>query len=65
LLQLGTEVLKCPDHVFGLDDLRAVFPDVRIIFGYRDRLRVLAYLAKLTEVLRRPFTLIPGVGCPN
>jgi len=49
-------VLKCPDHVFALNDLRAVFPDARIIFVHRDPLQVLASVAKLTEVLRAPFT---------
>ena len=49
-------VLKCPDHLFALDDLHAAFPDARIIFVHRDPLKVLASVAKLTEVLRRPFS---------
>lgn len=52
----GRWVLKCPDHLFALDDLRAAFPDARIIFVHRDPLKVLASVAKLTEVLRRPFS---------
>jgi Sulfotransferase family len=52
----GLWVLKCPDHLFALDDLRAAFPDARIIFVHRDPLKVLASVAKLTEVLRRPFS---------
>ena len=52
----GRWVLKCPDHVFALDDLRAAFPDARIVFVHRDPLKVLASVARLTEVLRRPFT---------
>ena len=48
-------VLKCPDHVFALDAIRAVYPDARIVFVHRDPLKVLASVAKLTEVLRRPF----------
>ena len=49
-------VLKCPDHVFALDAIRAVYPDARFVFVHRDPLAVLASVAKLTEVLRRPFT---------
>ena len=52
----GRWVLKCPDHLFALDDLRVAFPDARIIFVHRDPLKVLASVAKLTEVLRRPFS---------
>lgn len=49
-------VLKCPDHVFALEAIRAVYPDARIVFVHRDPLKVLASVARLTEVLRRPFT---------
>jgi Sulfotransferase family len=49
-------VLKCPDHVFTLDALAAVYPDARIIFLHRDPLEVLASVAGLTAILRRPFT---------
>lgn len=49
-------VLKCPDHVFALDALKTVYPDARIVFVHRDPLRVLRSAARLTEVLRRPFT---------
>jgi hypothetical protein len=52
----GQWVLKCPDHVFALDDLCAVYPDARFIFIHRDPLEVLPSVARLTEVLRRPFT---------
>lgn len=52
----GRWVLKCPDHVFALHDLRAAFPDARIVFVHRDPVKVLLSVAKLTEVLRRPFT---------
>ena len=48
-------ILKSPDHLFGLDDLRQVYPDARLVFVHRDPVRVLASVAKLTEVLRRPF----------
>jgi hypothetical protein len=47
--------LKSPDHVFALDDLRKVYPDAQLVFVHRDPVRVLASVAKLTEVLRRPF----------
>jgi len=49
-------VLKCPDHLFALDALRTVYPDAHLVFVHRDPLRVLLSVAKLTEVLRRPFT---------
>lgn len=52
----GQWVLKCPDHLFALHDLRVTFPDVRLVFVHRDPLKVLPSVAKLTEVLRRPFT---------
>jgi hypothetical protein len=49
-------VLKSPDHVFALDELRAVYPDARLIVIHRDPVRVLASVAKLTQVMRNPFT---------
>ena len=49
-------VLKCPDHVFALDAIRAIYPDARFVFVHRDPMRVLASVARLTEVLRQPFT---------
>ena len=52
----GYWVLKCPDHVFALDALRAVYPDARLVFVHRDPVKVLPSVAHLTDVLRRPFT---------
>jgi hypothetical protein len=52
----GRWVLKCPDHLFALDALRTVYPDARLVFVHRDPVKVLLSVAKLTEVLRRPFT---------
>ncbi len=52
----GHWVLKCPDHIFALGALRAVYPDARVVFVHRDPLAVLPSVARLTEVLRRPFT---------
>jgi hypothetical protein len=49
-------VLKCPDHVFTLNAIRAVYPDARLVFVHRDPVKVLLSVARLTEVLRRPFT---------
>jgi hypothetical protein len=49
-------VLKCPDHVFTLGALAHAYPDARIIFLHRDPLEVLASVAGLTAILRRPFT---------
>jgi sulfotransferase family protein len=52
----GRWVLKCPDHVFALDAIRAVYPDARLVLVHRDPLAVLLSVARLTETLRRPFT---------
>jgi hypothetical protein len=52
----GRWVLKCPDHVFALTAIRAVYPDARLVFVHRDPLAVLLSVARLTETLRRPFT---------
>jgi hypothetical protein len=41
--------------LFALDDIRKVYPDARLVLVHRDPVRVLASVAKLTEVLRRPF----------
>jgi hypothetical protein len=49
-------VLKCPEHLFALDAIRTVYPEARLIFVHRDPVKVLLSQAKLTEVLRRPFT---------
>ena len=49
-------VLKCPEHVFALDAIRAVYPGARLVFVHRDPVKVLLSIARLTEVLRRPFT---------
>jgi hypothetical protein len=56
LQHLQQWVLKCPDHVFALDAVHAVYPDARIVFVHRDPLKVLPSVAKLTEILRQPFT---------
>lgn len=48
-------ILKCPDHVFAFDAIRAVYPDAQIVLLHRDPVSVLASVAKLTELLRRPF----------
>lgn len=49
-------VLKCPEHLFALQAIRAVYPDARLVFVHRDPVKVLLSQAQLTEVLRRPFT---------
>jgi hypothetical protein len=49
-------VLKCPDHVFAIAAIRSVYPDARLVLVHRDPLAVLSSVARLTEVLRRPFT---------
>jgi len=52
----GRWVLKCPDHVFALNAIRTVYPDARVVFVHRDPVNVLLSVARLTEVLRAPFT---------
>ncbi len=52
----GRWVLKCPDHIFALGAIRAVYPDAQLVFVHRDPVAVLASVARLTEVLRRPFS---------
>ena len=49
-------MLKCPEHLFALEAIRAVYPDARLVFVHRDPVKVLLSQARLTEVLRRPFT---------
>jgi hypothetical protein len=48
-------ILKSPDHLFALGDIRKVYPDAHLVLVHRDPVRVLASVAKLTAVLRRPF----------
>ena len=48
-------ILKSPDHVFALDEIRKVYPDACLVFIHRDPVRVLASVTRLTEVLRRSF----------
>jgi sulfotransferase family protein len=52
----GRWVLKCPDHIFALAAIGEVYPDARLVFVHRDPLAVLLSVARLTGVLRRPFT---------
>ena len=49
-------VVKCPDHLFALATIRTIYPNARMVFVHRDPVKVLLSVAKLTEVLRRPFT---------
>jgi hypothetical protein len=55
-LQLGATakrwVLKSPDHVYGLEELFAAFPDAHIIQTHRNPVEVLKSSADLTGVLR-------------
>ncbi len=49
-------VLKSPDHVRGLKDLFAVFPDAVIVQTHRDPLDALRSAVQLAEVLEGLFT---------
>jgi hypothetical protein len=51
-------VLKCPDPVFSLQDLKRVYPDARLVCIHRDPVRILAPVATLTHTLRR------ALACP-
>jgi Sulfotransferase family len=52
----GRWILKSPDHIFAIDALLQVYPDARLVFVHRDPLEVLASVARLTEILRQPFS---------
>ena len=49
-------ILKSPEHVFSLDALARIFPDAMLVLAHRDPGHVLASAARLTELLRAPFT---------
>jgi hypothetical protein len=49
-------ILKSPEHVFSIDALSRVFPDAMLVLVHRDPGHVLASAARLTELLRAPFT---------
>ena len=49
-------ILKSPEHVFSIDALTRVFPDAKLVFVHRDPGHVLVSAARLTELLRAPFT---------
>ena len=51
----GRWVLKCPDHTFTLDAILRVYPDARFVVVHRDPIAVLASVARLTWILRKPF----------
>jgi len=52
----GRWVLKCPEHIFALGALRAIYPDARFVFTHRNPVSVLPSVARLTEAVRQPFT---------
>ena len=49
-------ILKSPEHVFSFDALAHVFPDAMLVLVHRDPGHALASAARLTELLRAPFT---------
>jgi hypothetical protein len=55
-------VLKSPDHVRGLEDLFAVFPDAVIVQTHRNPLDVLRSSIQLAEVLEGLFTRVGDRG---
>jgi hypothetical protein len=52
----GHWVLKAPEHIFSIDAIQRVYPDAKMIFSHRDPLKVIPSDARLTEVMRRPFS---------
>lgn len=46
-------VLKCPEHLWFLDDLLAVFPDACLVWTHRDPTEVLASYSSLMSMPRR------------
>jgi hypothetical protein len=49
-------ILKSPEHVFSFDALARIFPDAMLVLVHRDPGHVLTSAARLTELLRAPFT---------
>jgi hypothetical protein len=49
-------ILKSPEHVFSIDALSRAFPDAMLVLVHRDPGHVLASAARLTELMRAPFT---------
>jgi hypothetical protein len=49
-------ILKSPEHVFSIDALARLFPRAMLVLAHRDPGHVLASAARLTELLRAPFT---------
>jgi hypothetical protein len=49
-------ILKCPDHIFAIDALLKIYPDARFVITHRNPLAVIPSVARLTQVLREPFS---------
>jgi Sulfotransferase family len=49
-------ILKSPEHVFSIDALGRVFPTAMLVLVHRDPGHVLVSAARLTELMRAPFT---------
>ncbi|NRA97785.1 MAG: sulfotransferase [Planctomycetes bacterium] len=47
-------LLKAPAHMWGIDALLAVFPDVSIVWSHRDPLLCIASIASMTHLLAQP-----------
>lgn len=45
-------ILKCPDHLYGLDALLEEFPDAKFIWTHRDPIKVVSSMASLIGVMR-------------
>jgi Sulfotransferase family len=52
----GQWVLKSPDHIYAMNAIFETYPDARFVFVHRDPMEVLPSVARLTEILREPFT---------
>lgn len=47
-------LLKAPAHMWGIDSLLSVFPDVSIVWSHRDPLLCIASIASMTHLLAQP-----------
>jgi len=49
-------VMKCPQHLWFLDDLMRAFPDARIIHTHRAAAEAIPSVCSLSAIMARPFT---------
>lgn len=52
----GRWILKCPDHVFSVEDILRTYPDALIILTHRDPGKVIPSVAGMTYILQQLFS---------